>query len=295
MAFRSCNRKCWSLPTWIGSKQLLVDELRARGHDWVKGQDRSRLHTMLLRCERSLLLYEGCKLEELLRFIAQRRLQQGDTQRKAIMVKTLELADEEARFENFLQLPPELRVAIYELSFSDEDLSDLVAPVQPPIARVSRQLRSEVLGVFYDHIHVRTNFFAVKSSRTPRYAGSCIQLRELPDFATFIRRTSEEHLALIRHWKIIVDVAQLNEIDEFWKFICLTLVFSKDGKKFELMYTGSRGGETKAGRKLHEGFEAYMREDGWCTDRGRWAKQAFTQLRIISEEALEEVARKIRK
>jgi hypothetical protein len=58
----------------------------------------------------------------------------------------LALADANETFEKFSELPPELRVRIYELYFRSYDVLD--QPVQPP-SKASTALRTETLPVFY--------------------------------------------------------------------------------------------------------------------------------------------------
>ncbi|KAI5359876.1 hypothetical protein Slin15195_G117360 [Septoria linicola] len=60
-------------------------------------------------------------------------------------------------FHRFLDLPPELRNRIYETYFA-EFKTPLYAPSQPPITKVSRQLRAETLAMFYGSSTFRIAF-----------------------------------------------------------------------------------------------------------------------------------------
>jgi hypothetical protein len=68
-------------------------------------------------------------------------------------------ADAERRFTNFVNLPAELRNLVYEFYVGDFGTErypgdppvtlGLTCPVHPPLSRVSRMLRHEVLPIFY--------------------------------------------------------------------------------------------------------------------------------------------------
>lgn len=101
-------------------------------------------------------------IAELRKFILLRRLgppPKGASKRT--LISLLWDADDNPSFDRFTQLPPELRVRIYELMFQgshvhglDEDLYpshfNYALHSQPAITKTNRLLRKEALPVFYD-------------------------------------------------------------------------------------------------------------------------------------------------
>lgn len=100
------------------------------------------------RCQRGLLSYEHLNIDELQSFCRPRRISS-----KAATVlglaRALEKADDAATFTRFFDLPPEIRVLIYELHYQDFDHLT-TRHRQPPLTLTSRQLRVEALPLFYE-------------------------------------------------------------------------------------------------------------------------------------------------
>jgi hypothetical protein len=93
--------------------------------------------------------YNDCTREELSTFVLDRRLAApglGDS--KNSLICTLRKADAQPVFHRFFDLPPELRQQVYELHAAGFP-ETLTTPTQPPLSRVSAQLRLEMLPVFY--------------------------------------------------------------------------------------------------------------------------------------------------
>lgn len=102
--------------------------------------------------------YHKRSIAELRKFCADRMLQDGAGLRKADLVSVLEHADEQSRFPRFLELPPELRILVYEFSFDvmDDDFykefrkdSHALWLQPPPVASVCKLLRRESFPLFY--------------------------------------------------------------------------------------------------------------------------------------------------
>jgi hypothetical protein len=96
--------------------------------------------------------YEGIPLDDLKRYAAQRALPPTGSKNRLRPIKAqLEQADDEATFNRFSDLPPELRLVIYTYYFESSDYRHSATnKCQPPITRVSRQTRKESLPIFYE-------------------------------------------------------------------------------------------------------------------------------------------------
>lgn len=132
-------------------------QLRARlGHHQLSAANKSRLREIYYRAQRGLVLYEGCDKDELKTFCDRRGLQLNNpTPKKRELIQLLEGADDGPSFSRLGDLPPELRVYIYQLYF--QSFEPLNGPGQPPITQVSRLVRQEALPLFY-----KTCIFRVK-------------------------------------------------------------------------------------------------------------------------------------
>lgn len=107
------------------------------------------------------------------------------------IIQILQDGDEQATFR-FLDLPPELRVQVYNFYF--RSFEHLTEPVQPPISKVCRLLRQEALPVFYkacifvfDLKHEVEERRALVHQSVPGRSGP-----------HFFQAIPEEHLAMIR-------------------------------------------------------------------------------------------------
>lgn len=97
---------------------------------------------------RGHLIYDAYPMADLLNFASNRKLDLGTSSTKRRVVKVLERADDNATFHQFLELPAELRMRVYQLYYADISVP-LTSPVEPPVTRASRQFRSEALPIFY--------------------------------------------------------------------------------------------------------------------------------------------------
>lgn len=125
---------------------------------------RDRVMNLLYRAERGLLSYGYYTKANLQVFVEDRRLQDTipATATKSEMIAGLEKADDDATFSRFVELPPELRVRIYEYHF--HTFGSVDTPAQPPVTLVSRLLREEALPLFYEIGRFKFTAF-------PRYGG----------------------------------------------------------------------------------------------------------------------------
>lgn len=157
----------------------------------LQSASKSRLIELYSRAQRGLTSYEACSKETLKTFCARRGLQISKPKsKKGELIQLLEKADDDQTFVRFMDLPPELRVHIYELSF--KSFGRLDYPAQPPITQVSRLLREESLPVFY-----KTCTFMI-TVPNPNLAGRSGNLSLSSSTRAFLDHTSDENLNTVR-------------------------------------------------------------------------------------------------
>ncbi|KAK3642431.1 hypothetical protein LTR56_010784 [Elasticomyces elasticus] len=134
------------------SKSMTNDELSALADNAgypINGQ--TPKYTILFyvdRIHRGLLCYHICTNAELEKFAEDRNLDVAlEPFRRSSYISALDEADREPFFGLLFDLPPELRKMVYKLYMADFP-EKLYCPTQPPLSRVNRQLRREVLPDF---------------------------------------------------------------------------------------------------------------------------------------------------
>lgn len=151
----------WKLDT--GGDQILEDLrdfLATKKFSCKNTRALNRFLQLYVRCQRGLPSYEGLLAPELEHFLLQRGLTPAAGKNiKAYQLKMqLEEADEEATFDRFSDLPPELRQNVYEMYFASFDNSSLPINCQPPITLASRMTRGESLPSFYSRCEFALGF-----------------------------------------------------------------------------------------------------------------------------------------
>lgn len=116
--------------------------------------------------------------------------------RKAEIIQALEKADEDRTFYGFAELPPELRVHIFELYF--RSFTELEWPGIPPVAQASRLFRQEALPLFY-----KTCTFVIDVLDPERFRNALGGPHKRDEifsvrFAEFLRHTPDRNLSWIR-------------------------------------------------------------------------------------------------
>ncbi|KAF7185340.1 hypothetical protein HII31_13319 [Pseudocercospora fuligena] len=137
-------------------------DLDTWGRDHLQSHNKEKLWDIHCRRQRGLLNYSKYDVEELRGFCTNRGLKlpkagKNKRQNKNLLIKHLDAADDDATFDKFLDLPPELRVIMFEWHFrdiapSDREnyyLAETIIRAQPPIARTSPLIRKEALDVWY--------------------------------------------------------------------------------------------------------------------------------------------------
>jgi hypothetical protein len=132
-------------------------ELERRGYPCREYDSKAVLADSLGRLERGLLCYNRCNASELRLFCESR----GISTRAATvsrLTRILEDADDEVSFPRFFELPPEIRVVIYEYHFNGYETMTHKHH-QPPLTLACNQLRLEALPVFYKCVTFEWCFF----------------------------------------------------------------------------------------------------------------------------------------
>lgn len=148
----------WRLNEDYGSTTNMRSKIRERGYvTEVKKLEKGDLVKLLQRQDRGLPCYDRCSDKELKRFTTARNLQcylesnkseQMSKLLRDLAIQTLTEADDNPSFNKFMDLPPELRIRIYEY-YNREFPDALYFPTKPPLSRISRQVRQEMLPVFF--------------------------------------------------------------------------------------------------------------------------------------------------
>jgi hypothetical protein len=150
--------------------------------------------------------YHECTLRELQTFARNRGIMTAAIGlKKPALAQLLLQADAERTFEKLFELPPEVRNIIYQFYVGDLGTTwvryrylretatyALHAPAQPPLASISRQLRHEVLPIFYQDCRFLLDFGRKNKEGYRLYRRS----RE------FLDHLSVEHLGNIRNLEI---------------------------------------------------------------------------------------------
>ncbi|KAK5688876.1 hypothetical protein LTS10_000855 [Elasticomyces elasticus] len=122
--------------------------LQTRGFAHIKSSTKPRFVALLLRSDRGLRSYEKCSKAELLELCQAQGHSPSDTRKasRADLVALLE--NHEPDFPRFMELPPELRLHVYEQHLSSFESDGLCVP--PPITAVYQTIRTEALPLFLD-------------------------------------------------------------------------------------------------------------------------------------------------
>lgn len=162
------------------------------------GSSKERVIHLLHRAEQGLPSYDRLSQEQL-RTIADRRCPNRPGPRRngrRELIASLEKADLDGqKFRRFMDLPPELRVRIYEFHF--ESFDALYGPADPPITKVSTTVRQESLALFYQQVRYDITFEFIRKDH------SSFDWTRLPrGMFHFLRSVDERRKLWIRHLRV---------------------------------------------------------------------------------------------
>ena len=134
-------------------KRGLRQKLEENGHSAFKSGCRTtaRLRPLYIRRQRGLLSFEGLPLHELRQYATLRGIVVDPDATATIVKAQLEKADDEATFDRFTELPPEIRQIVFRYYYESlPSIERAPRKCQPPITTASRMIREESLPLFYD-------------------------------------------------------------------------------------------------------------------------------------------------
>ncbi|KAF7186707.1 hypothetical protein HII31_11939 [Pseudocercospora fuligena] len=240
----------WRLKTPPISPERYRHYLRRRVERHLPGPELSKQQYAehIARYQHHRLLYKKCSLEELKRFAHDRGLAVTNSSRREIAKFTSMLTDADSNscFHHFMDLPPELRLVIYEHHFA-AFAGRLTYPSQPPLARVSRGLRLEVLPVFYQQCRFTITYQS-------RNAGP--PFRATLETHAFLSTISYAHFGKICNIKIDIYAADLRVVG--------SLIMKKTNSRWTIIMAGFSAEKTEA-------VESALKEttNVMCDDRGK--------------------------
>ncbi|KAK6433380.1 hypothetical protein LTR95_010448 [Oleoguttula sp. CCFEE 5521] len=127
--------------------------LDKHGFQYKNGLSKQRLFELTTRCQRGLPSYQNVSMSELLQSADSHGIVAPTagtaSKRRAGLEALLEAADDQRAFPRFTELPPELRMRVYQHYFASLDLPHLPGgPEIPPLFLVSRRVTAAGRGVF---------------------------------------------------------------------------------------------------------------------------------------------------
>ncbi|CZT19157.1 uncharacterized protein RCC_05003 [Ramularia collo-cygni] len=134
--------------------------LSTRNFACIRKTSWSRVAYLCTRAQRGMISYDKRLIGDLRQFCKERDFQMFKNLKKKELIELLERKDEEATFPRFMELPPELRIMIYEHSFDtsidhsgssqwQEWRASSFYTIPPRVTYASKALRQESLPIFY--------------------------------------------------------------------------------------------------------------------------------------------------
>ncbi|KAK5740557.1 hypothetical protein LTR17_004594 [Elasticomyces elasticus] len=187
----------------------------------TRGMPKARLLGYAKRIACYQLCYHNCSGSELRKFVRDRGVKVPDEQfRRKTLIDALEKADSAQTFARFTDLPPELRVIVYEL-YTAEFPEQLHCPAQPPLTRVCRLLRSETLPLFYDRTTLKIKLDISVGSR-------CLKFNA--EVMSFVLGLSEDSWSMVR--KLHFEIPMRYDHRGIGGLIAVTLKYESDLTKW---------------------------------------------------------------
>lgn len=148
----------WRVPSpnpYITNAEIR-SELDAIGYAPKKSASRTDLDVLLRHAQTDHICYSNCTFDELKGFAIDRGLISNKAKPgHARLISLLLKADMNPTFAQLNNLPPELRTRIYEFYLIDFTAKSIQHPIDPPLTRTNRLLRSEALPIFYQQCSFR--------------------------------------------------------------------------------------------------------------------------------------------
>ena len=189
------SNEYWKLDSGNRLRSRGLRENLAEGNFAVlKSVNNTRLRALYVRFQRGLLSFEGMPSHELRFYAAQRGLTVAPTATPNSVKAQLEQADENATFDRFTDLPPEIRQLIFQY-YMDSTLANRKPKsiYQPPLTMTSRMIRRETLPLFFDCWEPELSSIGSEMSVTAPY-----KLRPSPTTARFLQSTPIHRLARLK-------------------------------------------------------------------------------------------------
>ena len=148
--------------------------------------------------------YNRCKEDELYKFAFDRSLITREQQSaKDLSVQALRqmlrAADDNATFDNFLNLPAAVRLVVYGHYMAEFPLV-LEHPTQPPLTRTNKFIRNEALPSF----HKASKFKLTFATRPQSYSGrqTLVFYPHHPSSLAYFNALSEQSIGEIQNWML---------------------------------------------------------------------------------------------
>jgi hypothetical protein len=172
----------------------LREELRDGNYSVLKSVNNTRLRALYIRCQRGLLSFEGMPSHELRLHAARRGLTVAPNATLTSIKAQLEQADDDATFDRFTDLPPEIRQIIFQYYMDDTLARRKPKSIyQPPLTMTSRMIRRETLPMFFDCWDTELSSLFTESPTLTPY-----KFRPSATTAQFLQSTPIHHLARLK-------------------------------------------------------------------------------------------------
>lgn len=216
-------------------------------------QTKQELALLLRRADHGLLCYAHSSVEELKHSIKTRQIRYQDMSGRNIrqhesagpertgLYAILDQTDAMRDFHRLLELPPDLRAEVYGYYLAPFAEQPLHALTTPPLARLNRLVRSEVLPLFFEQctfeiplIHVHRTFrMPIVLNMVP------FAVHVSPEAALFFGAIDNDSLAQIRKLRI-----SINQCDGYYiprygaplvePLAACNVMLAKEGSNFEI-------------------------------------------------------------
>ncbi|KXS99828.1 hypothetical protein AC578_8875 [Pseudocercospora eumusae] len=232
----------WKLQSYNSmTAQQMRELLQKRRYAVGKSDSKDKLEEALLRSDCGMQSYADQSDDDLRALVRSRGVDASHVicgnkvGTRGDLLSLLKNADMNPRFEKFSDLAAELRNKIYEHYFS-EIRQSLYAPSEPPITRVSRDIRQETIKMYYDSC---TFDFVLRLPKTSQALGRrslqahARRLTIPSQMRLFMSSVSPNHLAYVR--KVNIQLVPHHERESAYQndaHTALSIEVSEEGLDF---------------------------------------------------------------